>query len=61
MSSIASKKGKGWLKDLPDFRDNSPETKDLTKNQKARGVKETVSTVLSRLNAGAGLKVKAKS
>jgi C1A family cysteine protease len=58
--SIASKKGKGWLKDLPDFRDNSPETKDLTKNQKARGVKETVNTVLSRLNAGAGLKVKTK-
>jgi C1A family cysteine protease len=61
MSSIASKKGKGWLKDLPDFRDNSPETKDLTKNQKARGVKETVNTVLSRLNAGAGLKVKTKN
>jgi len=52
MSTIASTKGKGWLKDLPDFRDNTPSTKDLNKKQVARGVKESVSEILSRVNKG---------
>ena len=50
MSSIASKKGKGWLKDLPDFRDNVPSTNELTKKQEARGIKKSVSTILSEVN-----------
>ena len=33
------KRGKGWVKDYPDFRDNTPETTLLSKRQKARGVK----------------------
>lgn len=49
MSTIASRKGKGWLKDLPDFRDNTPSTAHLNKNQVARGVKESVGTILSRV------------
>ncbi len=50
MSSIASKKGKGWLRDLPDYRDNTPSTDTLSKNQKQRGAKKTVSEILSQLN-----------
>lgn len=50
MSSIASRKGKGWLKDLPDYRDNTPSTDDLTVKQAARGAKESVNEILSRVN-----------
>jgi C1A family cysteine protease len=50
MESIASKKGKGWLKDLPDFRDNTPETNHLTAGQIARGVKHPVDELLARLD-----------
>jgi C1A family cysteine protease len=50
MSSIASTKGKGWLKDLPDYRDNTPKTDNLTQKQEARGVKETVNDILKRVN-----------
>lgn len=48
--SIAKHKGKGWRKDYPDFRDNSDDTKTLSKRQKQRGVKESVSEILARLN-----------
>ena len=55
MSTIASTKGKGWLKDLPDFRDNTPATTDLNKKQISKGVKESVNKILSRvLNKPAG-------
>lgn len=50
MSSIAASRGKGWLKDLPDYRDNTPSTDELTPKQEARGVKETVSDILSRVH-----------
>jgi hypothetical protein len=50
MPTIASTKGKGWLKDLPDFRDFTPNTESLNKQQRARGVKESVSDILSRVN-----------
>lgn len=50
--SIASRKGRGWLKDLPDFRDNSPLSTDLSKRQKMRGALEPVNAILSRVNAG---------
>ena len=56
MSTIASTRGKGWLKDLPDFRDNTPSTKELNKKQIARGVKESVSEILSRVNKGKRIK-----
>lgn len=51
MSTIASRKGKGWLKDLPDFRDYTPKTDDVNKKQASRGVKESVSDILSRVKA----------
>jgi C1A family cysteine protease len=49
MSSIASKKGKGWMRDLPDFRDNSPKTTHLSKKQTERGAKKSISEILSPL------------
>lgn len=52
MPTIASIKGKGWLKDLPDFRDNTPSTDALSKRQEARGAKESVNSILSRVNKG---------
>ncbi|MEO6228538.1 MAG: C1 family peptidase [Ferruginibacter sp.] len=58
--SIASKRGKGWLKDLPDFRDNVPTTNELTKKQISRGIKKTVSNILSELNEKAKKSPKAK-
>jgi C1A family cysteine protease len=50
MSSIAAKKGKGWLRDLPDFRDSVPSTSQLTKKQIAKGIKKSVSTILSEVD-----------
>ena len=50
MSSIAQKKGKGWLKDLPDFRDSVPSTHEITKKQEAKGIKKSVSAILSEVN-----------
>jgi len=49
--SIAKIKGKGWLKDYPDFRDNTPVTKSISAKMEARGVKESVSDILKRLNS----------
>jgi C1A family cysteine protease len=54
MSSIASKKGKGWMRDLPDYRDNTPNTSTLTKKQKERGATQPVSAILSKLNLNDG-------
>jgi C1A family cysteine protease len=48
--SFAKTKGTGWLKDYPDFRDNTPTTKTLSARQKLRGVKEPVSTMLNKMN-----------
>lgn len=61
MATIASVKGKGWIRDLPDFRDNTPTTVDLSKKQKDRGVKEPVNTVLRRINKNSKLSAKAKA
>lgn len=61
MATIASLKGKGWIRDLPDFRDNTPDTADLTKKQKERGVKEPVSAILRRVNKKTKLSAKAKT
>jgi C1A family cysteine protease len=47
--SIYQQKGKGWLKDYPDFRDNTPATDKLSARQKLRGAKESVSKVLHQL------------
>ncbi|HEY6505238.1 MAG TPA: C1 family peptidase [Chitinophagaceae bacterium] len=48
--SIAKTKGTGWLKDYPDFRDNTPATSTISTRQKLRGVKEPVSKILSKLD-----------
>ena len=59
--SIAKSKGTGWLKDYPDFRDNTPDTNTISTRQKLRGVKEPVSKILSKLDTKAtGRKVKSK-
>lgn len=50
--SIASKKGKGWLHDLPDYRDYTPSTDRLTKEQKSKGAKQTVTELLDKINEG---------
>ena len=58
--SIAKTKGKGWLKDYPDFRDNTPSTDTLSARQKLRGLTESVSKVLNKLNLKNGKTTKAK-
>ena len=50
MSSIAATRGKGWLKDLPDFRDITPSTSELSTKQVAKGIKKTVSSILSEVD-----------
>ena len=57
--SIAKTKGTGWLKDYPDFRDNTPATNTLSSKQKLRGVKEPVSKILSNLDTQAAKKTTA--
>lgn len=59
MPTIASTKGKGWLKDLPDFRDYTPNSDNINKKQAARGVKESVNDILSRVNTKTKRVVKA--
>lgn len=59
MASIALTKGKGWLKDYPDFRDNTPATDTLTKKQIARGAKVPLSKVLHNLGSKSNKKITA--
>jgi C1A family cysteine protease len=49
MATTQFKRGKGWVKDYPDFRDNGPDTAKITQGQKTRGVKTSVSELLLRL------------
>jgi C1A family cysteine protease len=59
--SISSSKGKGWLHDLPDYRDFTPNTDELTPKQEKVGAGQTVNEILSRVNEGPAKKsVKAK-
>lgn len=44
-------KGKGWLKDYPDFRDQTPFSSELTTKQVERGVKRPVKKLLEQLTA----------
>lgn len=44
-------KGKGWLKDYPDFRDQTPFTSELTPKQVDRGVKRPVKKLLEQLGS----------
>lgn len=46
---MSTKKGRGWVKDYPGFRDNVPDTNVLSKGQKSRGNKAPVGALLSRL------------
>ena len=50
MNTLSSTKGRGWLKDYPDFRDNTPSTDSLSARQKLRGAKEPVKEILKKLN-----------
>jgi C1A family cysteine protease len=59
MATIASTKGKGWRKDFPDFRDNTPSTEILSERQIARGARKPVSEVLKGLLEHAPAKSKA--
>lgn len=49
--AIAKQKGKGWLKDLPDFRDNTPSTDSLSPKQIAMGVREPTGDLLGRIKS----------
>jgi C1A family cysteine protease len=60
MATIAAVKGKGWIRDLPDFRDNTTQTDDLTEKQVKRGATEPVSSILNRVSKGSKLSAKAK-
>lgn len=46
---ISKIKGKGWMKDYPDFRDQTPKSDTISKKQELRGVTEPVVKVLSRV------------
>jgi len=61
MATIASTRGKGWLKDFPDFRDNTPATKTLSQRQIARGARKPVSEILKGLVEDAPKKSKASA
>ncbi len=58
--SIAKQKGKGWLKDYPDFRDNTTSTSSLSARQKLRGAKEPVSKILSKLSLDTSKRTKTR-
>ena len=49
MHTLSSTKGRGWLKDYPDFRDNTTSTDTISARQKLRGVKKPVKEILSKL------------
>ncbi len=53
---FAKIKGTGWMKDYPDFRDNTPKTDELSPKQKLRGVTKSVSKILEKVNGPAGKK-----
>ena len=39
-------KGKGWIRDLPDLRDHTPDTTHITSKQAAKGITKPVSELL---------------
>lgn len=45
-------RGKGWLKDYPDFRDQTPFTSELTVKQAERGIRQPVKKILEALDQG---------
>ncbi|HEX7845737.1 MAG TPA: hypothetical protein VF476_08015, partial [Chitinophagaceae bacterium] len=51
--SFTKFKGKGWLKDYPDFRDQTPNSHTISSRQKLRGVKEPVADILNKLKVSA--------
>lgn len=44
-------KGKGWLKDYPDFRDQTPFSSELTAKQVERGITQPVKKILAQLTS----------
>lgn len=61
MNNISLSKGKGWLKDLPDFRDQTPVSTQLTDKQASRGIKAPIQKILQRLDAKRGTSGRKKS
>lgn len=57
--SIAEIKGTGWMKDYPDFRDNTPSTDTLSSKQELRGVTKPVNEILKKLNPATAKKTSA--
>ena len=55
MAHVANGKGLGWLRDLPDFRDFTPEKEELSEKHKARGQKKSVRTMLAEASVAAPL------
>ena len=46
MKSHSGAKAKGWIRDLPDFRDHTPETTHVTDKQAAKGITKPISELL---------------
>ncbi len=61
MNNTSLSKGKGWLKDLPDFRDQTPASTQLTDKQASRGIKVPVQKILQKLDAKRGAGGRKKS
>lgn len=60
MKTIAASRGKGWLKDFPDFRDQTPLSSELTDKQRATGIDKTVKEILNPVNTKARSSAKKK-
>ena len=50
MKNSVSGKGKGWLKDYPDYRDQTPRTKEVTGKLASRSVKQPVQSMLKKID-----------
>ena len=52
-------RGKGWLKDFPDFRDHSPRTTEITPKQAQKGITKSVHAILQEVAKAPASKKKA--
>ncbi len=58
MAILSTTKGKGWYRDIPDFRDQTPATISVTDKQVLRGVKKSVNEILKPLKAPKAIPMK---
>ena len=55
MGHVVNGKGLGWLRDLPDFRDYTPDKGEIAEKHKARGQRKSVRMMLTDASAAAPL------